>query len=324
MSLRRILVTGANGFIGLHVCRTLAEQGREVIACLRGGADAEALCGAPNLRIERVSALDAALEMEPLLALCDAVIHLAGRAHVMLEKAKDPLAEFRRVNVGITTALANMAVSKGVSRFILASSVKVNGEATFDRPFYADDSAAFCGPYGQTKWEAEQALCEIASRGGMEWVVVRPPLVYGPGVRANFLALVRAVHRGIPLPIGGVKNERSMVSVYNLSNLLSLLVDHPAAINRRFLVSDYEDISTPELVLRIAAALHRPPRIIRCPEALLRAVGTLLGKRATVERLCSSLVLDKEKTREVLGWKPPTSLQFGLEQTAKWLLGGGR
>jgi len=250
----------------------------------------------------------------------DAVIHLAGRAHVMRETAVDPLAEFRKANVMGLANIASVALLRGVNRFIFLSSIKVNGESTTDRAFKADDLPGYCDPYGQSKWEAEERLRRIATGTSMEWVIVRPPLVYGPHVRGNFLQLMKSAAHGIPLPLGGVHNRRSLVSVYNLSEFLSQIVDHPGASNSRFLVSDAEDMSTPELIRRMAAAMHRPSRVLPCPESILRLSGTLLGQKAKIQRLCSSLVLDKHKTTEMLGWTAQRSVDWGLERTAEWFL----
>jgi nucleoside-diphosphate-sugar epimerase len=315
-----VLVTGANGFIGQHVCRALAEEGKEVIGCLRNRTEASALNAIPGVRVQIVSSLDAEAEMAPVLASCDAVVHLAGRAHIMHDTAPDPLAEFRRVNVGMTAALATMAARAGIRRFLLASSIKVNGEATNGRPFCADDPPAYCDPYGQSKWEAEEKLREIADASGMEWVAVRPPLVYGPGVRANFFALLRAVYRGVPLPMGGVHNRRSLVSVYNLSDFISCALTHPAAAGNRFFVADAEDISTPELIRAIARSMNRTARLLPIPESILRAAASALGRRALVKRLCSSLTVDREKAKTLLGWTAPLALDAGLSRTAEWFL----
>ena len=321
MSLKRVVVTGANGFIGQHVCRQLVESGKEVTACIREQADASVFGNlSGSLRIYRMPSLGLGADLSQILRNADAVIHLAARAHVMRETAEDPLSEFRKVNVGGTENLVSIAVRSGIRRFIYVSSIGVNGNATEKRPFLADDPPNWHNPYSQSKWEAEERLREIATGTTMEWVVVRPPLVYGPWARGNFLTLLKCVFHRIPLPLGSVHNSRSLVSVFNLSDLLCLLVDHPAAANNRFLVSDSEDISTPDLVRRIAAALHRSPRIVRCPEAFLLTAGTLLRRKDAVQRLCSSLVLDKRKTREILGWNPPTTFDFGLERTAEWFL----
>jgi UDP-glucose 4-epimerase len=238
----------------------------------------------------------------------------------MHETAEDPLAEFRKVNVGCTESLALAAAQCGVKRFIYLSSIKVNGEATAGRTFDADGPPGYSDPYGQSKWEAEERLMQIAVANGMEWVVVRPPLVYGPGVRGNFISLVNWVFRGIPLPFASLHNRRSLVGVDNLTDLLTLLVDHPGAANNRFLASDAEDVSTPDLVRRIATSLHRSPRLLSCPERVLELAGTLFRRSTAVQRLCSSLVLDKRKTNERLGWMAPFSLDQGLNRTAEWFL----
>ncbi|MHB1934959.1 MAG: NAD-dependent epimerase/dehydratase family protein [Acidobacteriaceae bacterium] len=321
MSLKHVVVTGANGFIGQHVCRRLLESGKEVTACIREQADTsvfKTISG--SLRICKMPSLGFGADLSQILRNVDTVIHLAARVHVMRETVDDPLREFRKVNVRGTENLASIAVQNGVRRFIYLSSIKVNGEMSRKDAFSADDPPGYCDPYGQSKWEAEESLRKIAIRTSMEWIVVRPPLVYGPWVRGNFLALMKCVSHGIPLPLGGVHNSRSLVSVFNLSDLLCLLVDHPSAANNRFLVSDSEDISTPELVRRIALALHRSPRIMPCPESFLLAAGTLMRQKEAVQRLCSSLVLDRRKTSEMLGWTAPVTLDCALDRTAEWFI----
>ena len=250
----------------------------------------------------------------------DAVIHLAGRAHVMRETVANPLDEFRRVNVGGTETLASIAAQQGVRRFIYMSSIKVNGEATNGHPFCADDPPGYSDPYGQSKWEAEERLRQIATGTTMQWVVVRPPLVYGPGVRGNFLALLRSVFRRLPLPLGSLHNRRSLVSVFNLSDFVCLLLDHPAAANSRFLVSDQHDISTPDLLRHIAAALHCPSRILPCPEMALHMAARFSAGDRRIQRLCSSLVVDTQKAKNALHWSAPTTLYWGLSRTADWFL----
>ena len=321
MSLKRVVVTGANGFIGQHVCRRLLESGKEVTACIREQADASVFTNlSGSLRICKMPSLGFGADLSQILRNVDTVIHLAARVHVMRETVDDPLREFRKVNVRGTENLASIAVQNGVRRFIYLSSIKVNGEISLKDAFSADDPPGYCDPYGQSKWEAEERLRKVATGTSMEWVVVRPPLVYGPMVRGNFLVLMKGVLRGIPLPLGSLHNSRSLVSVYNLCDLLCLLIDHPAAANNRFLVSDSEDISTPDLIRHIAKALHRSPRIVPCPESFLLTAGTLLRQRAAVQRLCSSLVLDRKKASEVLGWSPPVTLDSGLDRTAEWFL----
>jgi nucleoside-diphosphate-sugar epimerase len=293
----------------------------EVSACVRRWEDAHLFTGiSPSLRLCQIPALEAGAALSGVLRNADAVIHLAGRVHVMQETAEDPLAEFRRVNVGCTESLAQAAAQCGVKRFIYLSSIKVNGEATAERAFEADDPPGYRDFYGQSKWEAEERLKHIAVANGMEWVVVRPPLVYGPGVRGNFISLMECVFRGIPLPFSSLQNRRSLIGVDNLTDLLTLLVDHPGAANNRFVACDAEDVSTPDLVRCIAASLHCSPRLFSCPERVLELAGTLFRRSAAVQRLCSSLVLDRRKTSERLGWKVPFSLDHGLNCTAECFL----
>ncbi len=321
MTLRRVVVTGANGFIGNHVCRRFVESGKEVTACIRAQADASLLAAIPGLRgIHRIPGVGGDADLARVFSNADAVIHLAGRAHVMRETVANPLDEFRKVNVGGTETLASLAAQQGVKRFIYMSSIKVNGEATNGHPFRADDPPGYSDPYGQSKWEAEERLRQIAAGTPMQWIVVRPPLVYGPGVRGNFLTLLRSVFRRLPLPLGSLHNRRSLVSVFNLSDFVCLLVDHPAAANSRFLVSDQHDISTPDLLRQMAEALHCKSRILPCPEAALHMAATVLGRRSATQRLCSSLVVDTQKVKDGLHWCAPTTLSWGLSRTAEWFL----
>lgn len=321
MHSENVLVTGANGFVGRHLCRQLVEAGKKVTACVREQSDISSVADLDgSLKILRVSSLEASPDLSRALENMDVVIHLAGRAHVMHETVSDPLREFRKINVRGTENLVRVARDCGVRRFIYISSVKVNGEFTNGKPFCADDSFGYHDPYGQSKWEAEECLRQLAEATGMEWVVVRPPLVYGPGVRANFLSLLKFIVRGIPLPVGGLNNRRSLVSVYNLSSLLCAILDHPGAANNRFLVSDQEDVSTPELVRQIANCMHRSPRIISCPKSALMFAGSVLRRQEVVQRLCSSLVVDREKVRKLIGWSAPMTLHRGLEHTANWFL----
>ena len=321
MILRHVVVTGANGFIGNHVCRRLVESGKEVTACIRTQADASLLATIPGrLSVHRIPSVGGDGDLARVLSSADAVIHLAGRAHVMRETVAAPLNEFRKVNVGGTETLASIAAQQGVKRFIYMSSIKVNGEATNGHPFRADDPPGYSDPYGQSKWEAEERLRQIAAGTAMQWVVVRPPLVYGPGVRGNFLTLLRSVFRRLPLPLGSLHNRRSMVSVFNLSDFVCLLLDHPAAANSRFLVSDQHDLSTPDLLRSIAEALDCPSRILPCPELALHMAATMLGRRSVTQRLCSSLVVDTQKTADALRWRAPFTLSWGLSRTAEWFL----
>jgi nucleoside-diphosphate-sugar epimerase len=314
----RVLVTGANGFVGQHLCAALTAQGYKVLGAVRPAADVSHLASLRGLELLPVASYDDAASYAWRLRDLDAVVHLAARVHVMREKAPDPLAEFRHVNVETTRALANAAAGAGVRRFIYVSSVKVNGESTGARPFEADDAPGFVDAYGQSKWEAEETLREVASARGMEWSVVRPPLVYGPGVRGNFLALMQLLRRGLPLPLGAVKNSRSMVNVFNLVDLLRTMIEHPDAAGQRFLVKDGEDVSTSQLVRSISAGMMRHARLVPVPTRLLVAAGRLLGRGEAIDRLCSSLVLNTEKTARELGWSAPVSFTSGIGRTCEW------
>jgi UDP-glucose 4-epimerase len=249
------------------------------------------------------------------------VVHAAARVHVLDEKCRDPLAEFRRVNVEGTLALARQAADAGVRRFVFVSSIKVNGEATPPgTAFHAEDPPQPLDAYGVSKCEAESALREFAQTGAIEVSIVRPPLVYGPGVRANFRALMRALHSGWPLPFGSVDNRRSLVGIENLVDLLAVCADAPAAANRTFLVSDDEDVSTTELLRRLAKALGAQPRLIPVAPRLLTASAAVFGLSTRMRRLCENLQVDISTTRNLLGWQPRISLDEGLSMTAEGFL----
>jgi nucleoside-diphosphate-sugar epimerase len=256
------------------------------------------------------------------LSGCDAIVHTGARVHVFKDSATDPLAEFRRVNVSGTLALARQAAEAGVRRFVFLSSIKVNGEITHaGGPFTAEDVPAPEDAYGLSKYEAEVALRALAATTGMEVVIIRPVLVYGPGVKANFLAMMRWIARGLPLPFGAVENQRSLVGLENLVDLVAVCVRHPNARNQTFLVSDGEDLSTRQLLQRTAAALGRRTRLLSIPQQLLEAGATLLGKRKIARRLLGSLQIDMGKTRKLLDWTPPLSIDQQLRSTADWYLG---
>ena len=290
--LSNVLVTGSSGFVG----RALVDR---------------LLPASAQLMLPRQLNIDAA-EMSDI----STVIHLAARVHVMHDTAADPLASFRAVNVEVTLALAAQAAAAGVHRFVFVSSVKVNGEATTaGHAFSERDAPAPQDAYALSKWEAEQGLRQIASSTGMEVVIIRPPLVYGPGVKANFAALMRAVQRGWPLPLGAVHNLRSLVGLDNLVDFIITCVSHPAAANQTFFVSDGADISTPDLVRAMARAAGCPARLLSVPVSVLATLASLVGKRAAVDRLCSSLQLDISKAHELLQWVPPVALEQGLHRT---------
>ena len=248
------------------------------------------------------------------------VVHLAARVHVMHDNAADPLHEFRRVNVAGTAALARAAAALGVRRLVFVSTAKVNGESTSGRPFAEGDPAAPQDPYAVSKWEAEEALRSVTATTGLEVTIVRPPLVYGPGVRANFLRLMLLVARGLPLPLPDTNNRRSLIGVENLADCLVRCVSHPGAANQTFMVSDGEDVSTRELIAGLARALGRSARFLPVPEFAVRLAARLVGKEAAVDRLLGSLVIDSGKARQTLGWKPPVTLDSGLAATARWYL----
>jgi nucleoside-diphosphate-sugar epimerase len=247
----------------------------------------------------------------------NAVVHLAARVHTLRETAADPLAEYRRVNLDGTRRLAAAAARQGVSRLVFVSTSKVNGEASA-RPFTESDSPRPEDAYARSKWEAEQALAHIGRETGLEHVILRPPLVYGPGVGANFGRLMRWVVRGVPLPLGAVDNRRSLLYLGNLVDAIRVCLDHPAAAERTYLVSDGEDVSTPELVRRIAGALGVAPRLFPVPVSMLRLAASAIGRRQEIERLVGSLQVDSAAIRRELGWSAPATMREGLTETARW------
>jgi nucleoside-diphosphate-sugar epimerase len=246
------------------------------------------------------------------------VFHLAARTHVLRETSRDPSAEFRRINVEGTRALARAALRAGVRRMVFLSSIKVTGERTGGHPFTEETAPQPEDAYGISKWEAEQAMCTVARDTGLETVILRPPLVYGPGVKGNFLRLMHWVARGVPLPLASITNHRSLIYVGNLADALIAAGTSPAASGKTFLVSDNEDVSTPGLIQSIAAALQVRPRLIPCPPALLMAGATVLRKREEMRRLTGSLQIDSSNIRTDLHWNPRFELAQGLSQTAQW------
>lgn len=310
----RVLVTGATGFVGMSLVPFLRQRGFWVRSTVRQEASQTPTSDETVV----ISNIDQHIDWRPALSGMDAVIHLAGRAHIMQESNADPLAAYRSVNRDGTVTLAQQAVETGVKRLVFLSSIKVNGDNTQPgRPFRADDSVAPTDPYGLSKYEAEQALSQIQ---GLEAVVVRPPLIYGPGVKANFLRMVNLVHKGLPLPLASVKNRRSMVGVMNLSDLLATCVESPQAAGETFLVSDNDDVSTPQLLRLIAESLGVKSRLLPFPPKLLATMAGLLGKGPEVSRLCGSLHIDMTKTQSVLDWAPPVSLAQGISDTTDWFV----
>jgi nucleoside-diphosphate-sugar epimerase len=311
----RILLTGASGFVGRATLRSALAAGHEVCAVVRTGA-----APAPPAQVVRISDLASYTRWRDALDGVDAVVHLAARVHVMRDRATDSLAAFRAVNVDGARQVASAAAEAGVRRFVFVSSVKVHGEASDDAPLTAESPLAPADAYGRSKAEAEDALREIESRSPLRVVVVRPPLVYGPGVGANFLTLLKVVSRGWPLPLGRIDNRRSLIYVDNLADLLLLAAVHPAAASRALLVADGPPVSTPELIRRMGRALGRPVRLAAVPEPWLRLAGRATGRSAAVDRLLGSLEVDDSPTRQLLGWREPVPPAEGLRRTADWFL----
>lgn len=306
-----VLVTGANGFIGRVLCETLVAAGRTVRKAVRAPVP-----GLPDA--VAVGDIGARSDWHAALAGVSHVVHLAARTHVLRETAADPIAEYRRINVHATEQLARSAADCGVRRLLFLSSVKVNGERTGERAFTEGDAPRPEDAYGVSKWEAEQALARIAAETGLEVVVLRPPLVYGPGVEGNFLRLMNLVARGVPLPLGAIANRRSLVFVGNLADAIVKALPTPRAAGRTYLLNDGEDVSTPELVRLLAQSLRVKPRLLPVPLAALRFAATLAGRRDELARLAGSLQADSSRIRRELGWEPRYTLAQGLEETARW------
>lgn len=303
----KVLVTGAGGFIGRALCQTLLAHGDEVLGLVRSGS-----CSIPGLQ-----SIPMDLDNAPLLAKTlkgvEFVVHLAGRAHQLADRAADPLAEFRAVNCDATLGVARQAAAAGVKRFIFISSIGVNGNNNV-RPFTVSDQPNPAEPYALSKWEAEQGLWQIQQETGMELVIVRPPLVYGPNAPGNFGSLSRWVCKGIPLPLGAIHNKRSLVGIDNLVDLIICCINHPAAANQVFLAGDGEDLSTTELLRGVGKAMGKPARLIPVPAGLLQCGAAAFGKRAMAQRLLGSLQVDIRKTCDLLDWKPPYTVEEGLKR----------
>ena len=311
MKTASILVTGASGFVGKSLCAELFQQGHVIVAAVRSA----------NTQIDDferviVGSIDSATDWSATLRNMDIVIHLAARVHVMDDSAVDPLAEFRKVNVEGTLNLAKQAAKAGVKRFIFISSVKVNGEQTIkNKPFLETNIANPQDAYSVSKYEAEQGLMRIAGETGMEVVIIRPPLVYGAGVKANFASLLRIVKRGLPLPLGSVtNNRRSFVALDNLVDLIITCIHHPNAANQTFLVSDGDDVSTTDLLRKMAVAQGVPSRLLPVPVPLLNLCAKLIGKQTIAQRLLGNLQVDISHTQKLLNWQPIISLEEGLRR----------
>lgn len=305
---RQVLVTGATGFVGTALISRLIEERRFLV-----GASVRKMPATPIRGVAAVSVNELSSETDWRSALtgCSLVIHLAARVHIPRDKARDPLEEFRRVNVAGTLNLARQAAATGVSRFVFLSSAKVFGDKGL---FSDDDVPAPADPYSVSKLEAESGLRQIGAETGMEIVIVRPPLVYGAGVKANVHALIRVLERGLPLPLGSIHNRRSFLAIDNLVDFVVTCVEHPAAANQSFLVTDKEDLSTTDLVRRLAAAMGIKARLLSVPSVLLQAAATLSGRAQDAHRLLWSLQFDSSKATRLLGWSPVVSVEEGLRR----------
>lgn len=311
----KILVTGTNGFVGRELCRALTGVGHEVCGAVRRVVENVELYGIEGVEVGEVGP---ETDWSTALQNVSVVVHLAARVHVMRETAADALAEFRKTNTAGTENLARAAARMGVRRFVYISTIKVNGEETLGRPFAETDLPHPNDSYAISKFEAEQLLGKIGEDTGMEIVILRPPLVYGPKVKANFLRLMNWVDRGIPLPLASVENRRSMIYLGNFVDALITCAGHPDAAGKTFLVSDGEDISTAQLVRNLARLMGKHSYLWPFPPALLRLSGRLVGRQDEVERLLGSLVIDSSKIRRELGWTPPFSMEQGLAETVGW------
>jgi len=311
---RRILVTGASGFIGSALVPALRAAGHAARRAVRRLAEQHS----PEGETAAVGDIDETTDWTEALRDIEIVVHLAARTHVLHETASDPLAAYRRVNVEGTRRLATQAAAAGVHRLVFLSSIKVNGERTFSRPYTEDDTPQPEDAYGTTKWEAEQTLRAIGRETGLEVVILRPPLVYGPGVKGNFLRLMRLVSRGWPLPLASVRNQRSMVYVGNVVDAILTCIKAPAAAGRTYLVSDGHDLSTPDLVRALARCLGVAPRLFPFPPSFLMLAASLVGKREEAARVLGSLQVDSSRIQRELGWRAQHAVEAGITETTRW------
>ncbi len=311
----RVLITGANGFVGQAASCALLQRGESVTGLVRRPQTA-----ADGVREWLFDANDfeGIDERWPVAMHCDAVIHLAARVHMMRETTADSLAAYRATNVTGTLRIAAAARRAGARRFVFVSSIKAAAESSAGRPITEKDEPSPTDPYGISKLEAERALLQYGRKSGLEIVIVRPPLVYGPGVRANFLQLMRAIANGVPLPLGAIGARRSLVFVDNLADALVHCTTDPRAAGQTFHVTDGRDLSVAELARALATQLHAPARLVAVPVGVLRLAGRLTGRSAQVDRLIGELRLDSSHISERLGWYPPHTVEHGLLETAAW------
>lgn len=311
----QILVTGATGFIGRTLCRLLHDNGHDIVATIRDPAKA---AGLPPVTLHQIGNIDGSSDWRSALAGCQAIIHLAARVHAPGHLV-DAMATARSINRDGTANLARQAAEAGVSRFLFCSTVKVYGNGR-PEPYSDCDQPRPAEAYAISKWEAEQALAEIAASSAMTHTVVRPPLVYGPGVGANFLRLLRAVERGMPLPFGSIKNQRSIISVTNLASLIEKLLTHPRAAGQTITAADNPPVSTPELIRLVAKALGRKPNMFPVPRSILATAAKLVGQGDKIEALVGSLSITPSGLLKEIGWQQLLTLEEGLAQTTRWYL----
>ena len=316
----KICVTGATGFIGSKLSLKLSQLSYDVLAPVRN-LSSNSLSLNQNLKYIKVEKEGSSLNYSKILKQVDTVIHCAARTHVVKEVEKSPQIAYQKINVEETLNLATQAASFGVKRFIFLSSIKVNGEKTLrSESFKHNDIAMPEDAYGVSKLEAEKVLRELSDRTGLEIVIIRAPLVYGEGVKGNFLRLLNLTNKKIPLPFARINNIRSLVGLDNLIDLIICCIDHPKAAGQIFLISDNESISTPELIKRIGAAMGKSTRLFPVPLSIFKLLGRLMGKSYEVDKLLGSLMVDTSHTRQILGWKPILSLDDGLNKTVQWYL----
>lgn len=313
--MNRLMITGASGFVGAALCHRAVFDGHRVRGAVLPGELDRVPRGVELCPIESIGPQTS---WKDALEEVDTIIHLAARVHIMSDDHPDPLEAFREVNTAGTRRLAEEAARLGVRRLVFISSIKVNGEETFGEPFKVTDAADPQDAYGLSKWEAELALYEIAERTGLEVVVIRPPLVYGPGVKANFRRLLGLVAREYPLPLGSIENRRSLIALDNLVDLLLEAATHPAAAGELFLAGDGEDLSTPEMIRRLAHAMGKNARLMPFPPGLIRVGTSLIGRQSSFQRLSGSLQVDISRARRVMGWKPPVTVDEAFAHTARW------
>lgn len=310
-----VLVTGATGFVGRFLCERLLSESFAVRGTILESENSSSLVN--GVEPVTVKPLGAETHWSHALENIKTIIHLAARVHIMDDPSADPMAEFRRVNVDGTARLASEAAKAGVKRLVFVSSIKVNGEESAT-PYSSKSTPNPSDPYGSSKWEAEQILRRIEKETGLEVVIIRPTLVYGPGVKANFLGLIKTINRGIPLPLASIKNKRSLVYIGNLVDALRTCAVHPDAAGNTYLISDGVNVSTPELIRQTASALGVPVRLFALPVSFMKLAGKLTGKSGAVKRLTGSLTVDISSIGQELGWKPPFTMEEGLRLTAGW------